>query len=177
MTQDIFPSVEGWLSDAELTELQRLARGVDVLEIGCWKARSTVALSHVARHVWSIDTFTGDDWTGRALTLPEALQNLIDSGVRDRVSLLCGDVRDLLPVFDPFGFGLMFYDAAHDYETTAWALRLFHQRSGFCGSIAVHDYDHNSNHAGVRRAVDEFCDRVEMAATVVDRLAVIEVTK
>lgn len=168
-------AIQGFLSRREGRELARLAAGRLVLEVGCWKGRSTVHLARHARGVYSIDHFRGDAWTGPAFTLPEAVQNLADHGVRDRVCLLAGCMRDLLPLLDLSGFGLAFYDAGHSCEETAWALAAISRTLPASAPVAVHDYEPGAPAwADTVRAVDEYRGRTGRRLRLVDRLAVLE---
>lgn len=167
---------QGWLSDPEATELQRLAAGLTVLEIGVWKGRSTVALAAVAAHVISVDWFRGDAFTGQANTLPEAWQNLIDHHVLDRVQLCVGDFRTVIPQLRLNNVGLVFYDADHTYAATQSAFAaLFAAGLTSRVPIAVHDYEPDSAvWDGVVCAVQDHCTAHGKRLRVVDRLAVIE---
>lgn len=167
--------VQGWLSDREADELCRMAEGHRVLEVGCWKGRSTICLAQVAGHVVSVDWFQGDAYAGRANTLPQAWQNLEAHGVRDRVSLIAGDFRVVLPLLQLGHFGLMYYDADHTYDSTSLALRLL--LSGACPDtpVAVHDYDPSQPvWEGAIRATDEMAATFNRTLRVVDRLAILE---
>ena len=164
---------QGWLSDAEITELQRLAKGVDVLEAGCWKARSTISLARTARSVISIDHFCGDQWTGNAHTFPEAVQNIQTSGLSDKITLIVGGILSVLPRLQLFGFGLFHYDASHDYATTYSACKTFLNATNECGTLAIHDYDNNENHKEVREVVKQLQVEYRLSLAVVDRLAVL----
>lgn len=80
--------IQGWLSEAEGGELQMLAAGKTVLEIGAWKGRSTICLASVAKHVVTVDHFKGDGYTGAAFTLPDFVRTLADYDCRDRVTAI-----------------------------------------------------------------------------------------
>lgn len=167
---------QGWLSAAEANELQRLAAGLTVLEIGVWKGRSTVSLAAVAAHVISVDWFRGDGFTGPANTLPECWQNLIDHQVLDRVQLCVGDFRTVIPQLKLDNVGLVFYDADHTYAATRDAFEAL-LAAGLTARvpIAVHDYEPDSPlWDGVVCAVQDYCTAHSKRLRVVDRLAVIE---
>jgi len=162
-------SVGGWLSPAEGAHLQQLARGLDVLEIGVWKGRSTACLAETARHVVSIDHFRGDEFTGPANTMRGAWETICRLELRGRVTLIATDFRKALELLPLERFGFAYYDADHTYEATAAALRLL---AGI-PRIAVHDYDAAPNRAGVVQAVDQFASQTGRPLLVTGRLAVL----
>lgn len=154
--RDAWQKIHGWLFKKEGEALQEMAAGRVILEVGTWKARSTVALAATAEHVVSVDHFKGDSFAGRGGTFPAAWQNLIDKHASHKVTLVAGDFRDVLPRLDLRKFGAFFYDGDHTYEATAAALRFAEQmRPGI--RVAVHDY--KPNQPQVRQAVDEFQKR------------------
>lgn len=164
---------QGFLDHAEGRALSLLARGKQVLEVGCWKGRSTVCLARTARQVVTVDWFRGDRWTGPAFTLPEAVTNLDRHRIRDRVSILAGDARTLLPLLDLRAFDLAFYDGDHSHEETAWALSLL--AGARIATIAVHDYEPgNDVYEPTVRAVHECQQATGRTLRVVRRLAILE---
>lgn len=140
--------VEGWLSFREGEQLRKLAAGKDVLELGSWKGRSTVALAGVARSVVAVDSFAGDEHTGPADTHLEFLQNLVAAGVRDRVEVWMGRIEDFADHLPSASFDLVFIDGTHTAEAverdTKLALRCV--RPG--GFVAWHDWNYESVRAG-----------------------------
>ncbi len=156
----------GWLSAREQHELERLAAGRRVLEIGVWKARSTVALARVARQVVAIDHFRGDAFAGHQDTLREAVDNVRWYGVADRVAIVVADFRDAFPAVVGDDFDLIFYDGCHSYELTRAALE---RMRGTRADLACHDYA--GNYPGVIRAWDEL---IGPTARVFDTLVVRE---
>lgn len=108
----------GWMSDEELAELQRLAAGRMVLEIGTWKGRSACAMAMAGGQVWCLDTFQGDPSTGKEWTLPGLLLDAKRLDVVDRLHPLVDTWESLLPRLDLSWFDVLFYDAAHDERST-----------------------------------------------------------
>lgn len=162
------------LRDLQETD-QRLARGRQVLEIGIWKGRSTVAMAATARHIVAVDHFRGDAFAGPANTCHSAWTNLCETSARDRVTMIVGAYSQLYDLaVDLRRFDLIHYDADHTYESTVDALNLISSGAAPHATLAIHDYDHNPNHAGVRRAVNEFVDRTGMRLRTVCRLAILE---
>ena len=109
---------EGWMSDEELTELQRLAAGKRVLEIGTWKGRSACAMALAGAEVFCLDTFTGDSSTGFEWTFPTVVRAGQDLGVIERLHFLMGTWQAILPCLDLASFDLLFYDADHSEDAT-----------------------------------------------------------
>ncbi len=167
--------IQGWLSEAEGGELQMLAAGKTVLEVGAWKGRSTICLASVANHVVTVDHFKGDGYTGAAFTLPDFVRTLADHDCRDRVTPIVGGQRDVLPLLCGHRFALIFYDADHTGEETQFALRW---ASRFpWARVAVHDYDpRQPQYTDAIAAVDDFARASGRALRVVDTLAVLEPT-
>lgn len=156
----------GTFTDAGL----ECAAGRDVLEIGMWKGRSTVAMAATARSVVSIDHFRGDGYTGPANTLPECWQNLIDHEVRNRLTMMVTPYAMGLPLINASRFGLIFYDADHTYEATRDAFRLLVPDMRLGSHLAVHDYE--PGYPGVQLAVADV-EHYFVRMQVVDRLAIL----
>lgn len=172
----IEPELDGWLSDKEFTELRRLATSRTVLEIGSWKGRSTIALVETAKHVVAIDHFAGDGYTNKAP--PDLLQqfvtNLDARGLRDKVTLIVGDMRNILPALRASEFDLIFYDAEHSGESTRFALNWAAgvKRSAV---VAVHDYNHGYEHyREAAEAIDEFAKNMGRKIRLVNVLAILD---
>lgn len=112
-----------------------------------------MCLAQSAATVLALDTFTGDDRTGRQDTLPPFLSHLEAAGVRGKVCPLVGDVNVLGPhLRGPLG--LVFVDGEHS-ETqvehdTALAVRL----TGPGSVIVWHDWYMASVQSAVVRTLD-----------------------
>lgn len=166
--------IPGRLTDAEGQELQRLAVGRVVLEIGSLLGRSTVCLAEVARAVHAIDphrpgnTDFHSDFAGKD-SLIELRANLRAEKLDNRVLLHVGTVGDLWlpskPVFD-----LAFVDGCHLYPAVRKDLAFVQQIVKPGGKIVVHDYGINKR--GVTSAVDEFVARSGVVVRCVESLAI-----
>ena len=146
-----YQDVQGYMPAPGLEVLRRLATGKRVLEIGCWKGRTAIAMAEVAASVWSIDHFRGDAYAGPYNTLPEAWANVIASGLP--VRLLVGPFTELLPALDLAHFDLVFYDGDHDFEPTQTFLRIALAECRADALIVVDDY--SAAYPQVQRAVAE----------------------
>jgi hypothetical protein len=158
---------DGWLTDDEARELQSLAKGKLVLEIGAYLGRSTIAMALSARHVVSIDHHRGspEHQPGQAYhdpklrdgyrisTLKPFCDNLIRYGVADKVSVIIANTRNLqadllAPIFD-----LAFVDGEHDFDNAFFdgslAMHLVHEG----GEVVFHDY---TGWPGVKQAIKKF---------------------
>jgi predicted O-methyltransferase YrrM len=144
-----YRDVQGFMPPAGLEVLRGLAAGKRVLEIGCWKARTAIAMAEVAARVWSIDHFQGDRYAGAARTLPEAWHNILASGLPIR--LLVGPFAELLLGLDLSQFDLVFYDGDHDGEPTRQFLQ-FALAGCRPGTTIVLD-DYSAVYPQVREAV------------------------
>lgn len=148
------------LTAAETAELQRLAAGKDVLEIGSAYGYSAIALALVANKVTSVDPHRALD------SLPTFLANVEAAGVTAKIWRMTGDSRDLLPTLMPT-FDLVFIDGDHAADMVThdvqWGRKLL--RAG--GVLACHDLDEDTC-PGVRQALDAW----RQPNYVVDTLAV-----
>lgn len=124
------------LTQAETAELQRLAAGKDVLEVGSAYGYSTVALALVAKAVDAVDPHLTHG-SHRHL-----VANLAGNGLRDKVRIHVGMSQEVLPRLYGQGrrFDLVWIDGDHTAPVVAhdvqWALELL--RPG--GIIACHDH-------------------------------------
>jgi predicted O-methyltransferase YrrM len=130
--EDEIDQIEGWLSLGEGQRLAFLASTVPpslaIVEIGSWKGKSTVWLASGSKHgqgarVWAVDHWTGSPeheslfhWSPGATTFPEFQQNITWFGHEDIVTPISGRSEDVAKTWDK-DIGLVFIDAAHDYES------------------------------------------------------------
>jgi predicted O-methyltransferase YrrM len=133
---------DGWLPDAEVRELQRLAEHKTVLELGAWKGRSTVALSRVARYVVSVDRHQGipghDDGEDTLLSYLDAVRPLAN------VAVVVADFGEFCP-FLCDSFDLVFVDGDHDAESVARDTRFaLGCVAAHGGQLVFHDWDFSS---------------------------------
>lgn len=131
--------IDGWLTREEGDALRLLAVGADVLELGSYKGRSTVAMAEVARHVTAVDWHRGDAGCGRANTLQAFIANMLAHGVADQVSAIVCRVDQA--EFPPASFDLAFIDDDHEGDAPLVATRLALRCVRPGGVIAWHDWN------------------------------------
>jgi hypothetical protein len=141
--------VEGWCDFRDLyTAIARaLPDGATVAEIGVWKGQSVIHLAQRMQDmgkrcmIHAIDTFQGDDDTGKEKTLVQFTENIERAGVGGIVYPLPDQSIIAATRFDIGELDMVFIDGAHDYDSvysdlTAWLPRV---KDG--GILAGHDID------------------------------------
>lgn len=131
--------VQTAVTPAETMQLQELARGGVVLELGAHFGYSTIALARTARRVHSVDWHQGDSMAGHMNSLEAYFTNLRRYAVTNVVAHV-GRFEDALPLFQLASFDGCFLDGEHDRASvqrdTDLALNLV-RRGGW---FAWHDY-------------------------------------
>lgn len=145
------------LSKREEKALQRICRGMKVLECGALLGYSTLTIAEVASQVVSIDKHEGYGPS----TLHQFLCNI--DGWRDKIIPVIADARRLVPFFEVDRY---FIDLDGTYETTKEVLSSIPYRGL---PVAVHDFG-RSGCQGVERAlidagfeIDEVVDTLVIA--------------
>ena len=166
--------VAGWLSEPEAEALQRIAKDKTVLEVGTWKAKSTIAMAAVAYHVVTVDHFAGDGFAGVGNPGTQAWENVVKAEAQERVTMMFSPWEIAKRFLRWSDFGLVFYDGDHTLKATEQFLRLAIDET-YDGDaiIAVHDYDNKPQHWGCRQAVDEFVKTYNYAFELYDTLAIL----
>ena len=161
-------AIDGWMSDGELRWLAQAALSSrTIVEVGCYKGRSTRALAdHCRGQVIAVDPWGGgyiqDDgkqakWLDQKKAREAFDRNLADHVASGKVVPIAKRFADAIDVIEQ-SLGaradLLFVDGDHRYEAViedvANARRIL--RPG--AILAGHDYTHPS-WPGVKRAVDE----------------------
>lgn len=117
-----------------------------ILEVGAHKGRSTCALALACvdtnRHVYTIDTFTGQPDNTNLLTAPsyigEFLKNLDRVDAVGYVTPLVGLSSDYWGKFNQ-PLDLLFIDGGHDHETVLGDFEAFWPLLKVGGILAMHD--------------------------------------
>ena len=163
--EDDWPHIEevnGWLFKQEAETLYDLASRCkyDILEIGSWKGRSTVALGLGSRsnknkpRILSVDPFTGSrehQESGLEInTFPEYIANIKKNGLTDIVTPMKMTSAEAITQYKG-RIGLLFIDGSHEYEDVKFDFlnwRKFTRRGDY---IAIHD----SNWPGPKQVIKE----------------------
>ena len=156
------------VTEAERRELRFLAENANVLEVGSLLGYSTIAMAQVARHVVSVDPHEGYPSDRPRPTLRPFLANLVEYGVRDRVTVCVGTHADVLPWLARRAFHLAFIDCTGERELTLDAMRAVVPLLRHSAALCVHDCGH-PDWPGALEAVQEFGRPYDL----IDRLAVI----
>jgi predicted O-methyltransferase YrrM len=169
-------AIQGWMKPAELAFLQELAAAVpengQVVEIGSWKGRSTVAICSALQAVrgarmTAVDSFEGDNSIVRVLGEIDTscLYDEFRENTREFpfLDLVRGRSLPTAATFADGSIDWLFVDADHTYESVradiaAWAPKV---KAG--GLFSGHDF---AAWPGVTRAVLEAFGAVERVANV-----------
>jgi SAM-dependent methyltransferase len=157
--------VQGWMGEDELLWLaQRAASHERIVEIGCWKGRSTIALAmNTPGHVWAVDTWKGsaehrDELRGmsRHYLYFEFTRNT--EGISNITPLRVESTAAAAHLSQE-RFDMIFIDGAHDYESVKADILVWRPLLVDGGLFCGHDYE--GDFPGVRQAVDELVIGVE----------------
>jgi len=115
--------VEGWMSLVDLLWLFNTAQNMNsIVEIGCWKGRSTLALlSACTGMVYAVDHFQGSSGEPDSTTI-EAKEKDIHSifksniGERENLKLYKMSSMEAVKSFADKSVDMVFIDSDHDYE-------------------------------------------------------------
>lgn len=153
--------VEGWCDFAEFYDhvAERLQDGDIFAEVGVWKGQSLIYLAQrlqdMGKHgvrIFAVDSFAGDEGTGRVKNLArEFLQNIRAAGVDQMITVRFMESPRAATLFWDGALAGVFIDASHDYESVKADLAAWLPKVRLGGIFAGHDY----GSPGVQRAVDE----------------------
>ncbi len=162
---------EGWMEPDELEWLAAQAHGCQVMiEVGCWKGRSTLALADNTRgRVYAVDHWQGtpgDDHVEevRRLGGPHGLFHAFRRNLRgrDHVVIRSMDASQAARAFAPYSADLVFIDASHQYADVKHDIENYRPLVKSGGILCGHDYG-NPLQPGVSMAVDEAFPNVQRA--------------
>lgn len=142
------------VSEKECAELSRLADGKQVLELGSLYGRSTIALASTASKVHAVDWHLGDEQAGYNRTLDHFINNLYRYQMEDLVVIHMGRFENVLPIFRPASFDLVFVDGFHGEQEVKRDFNLCLPLLREDGVVAFHDYGVAQKGFGVTEAVD-----------------------
>jgi predicted O-methyltransferase YrrM len=163
VTTSGFPrDVVSAVTEAECAQLQRLASGKLVLELGSDYGRSTIVLAQTAALVFAVDWHKGDPHAGHRDTATEFIRNITRYGVRHKIVAVIGDASLAIPRMAESTFDFAFIDAFHEEAVVYNDAVMIIPKMKPAGVIAFHDY--TVPHFGVKAAVDRLA--VEIGARV-----------
>jgi hypothetical protein len=151
--EDEIDAIEGWLTLEEGRRLAYLASTVPakqaIVELGSWKGKSTAYLAAGSKFGHCASVFAVDHWVGHpelqylfpdpsTTTLPEFLRNMEWQGHLDIVTPLSGKTVDVARTWTR-PIGLLFIDAAHEYEAVKEDFLAWSPFVGVGGWVAFHD--------------------------------------
>lgn len=145
--------IDGWMNEAELTWLaEKASEKSQIVEMGCFKGRSTKALAlSTAGTVIAVDFWVGDM---RTQIYPEFCRNLAYEIATHKVIVHRGFTAELARQWVySLRPDMVFIDADHSYEAVtediAAAMALLQPGGLLCG------HDFSNDYPGVQRAVAE----------------------
>lgn len=120
--------IQGWMSDVEVMAMMGFAKMLegevegDILEIGCYRGRSTSGLAQVGRVV-VVDIFTGGENLPHEDVQPDFERNMRDRGLLSRVTIIRGDSKTHLAKLEPHRFRIALVDGGHSTPSALADLR------------------------------------------------------
>ena len=177
---ELFDSLpDGWLSKEEAKLLWKWVNLVDgsVLEVGCYKGRSTILLAATGRAVCTVDPFNNfdSDDPGGMRIYREFYANVLERGVSIAVTGEGDDGpapsgvtlwRQRIEDWTPRPIGFAYLDGDHTFDGTVAQVK----DALACGAsvIAAHDVNDRGEGREVKRAclklLGPWADRVERLA-------------
>lgn len=161
--------IEGWMDSQELTWLAEQARNkTNIVEIGCWKGRSTRAMAENCEKgmVLVIDDFTGNGndktMTMAANKTPEEMFEIFRGnmmGVTNVHALREPSMKAIKMLPDMMTFDMIFIDADHRYEAVRDDIKHWKKKLTPGGLLCGHDYSWE----GVKQAVSELLPEAKVA--------------
>lgn len=165
-----FEQARGWLSAAEAETLASLADGKTVLEVGSFCGRSALAMASTAKRVYCVDHFRGDEGSSGGVR-DECFANIDAADIWDKVVVLVGSQEVVVPKLNLQDIDVVFYDASHDYDSTANGIQLLIDAGlGQDTTLVFHDYLEST--PGVMQFVDQFAATTGRQPTIVDSMAI-----
>ena len=180
----IFRHVDGWLTDNEsiwLYDQAQNAKG-DILEIGSYEGKSTLALASGAqRHFHLLHIHAVDPHTLSNNSYKKLLDNLVTYDMLDRVHTYKMTSKEFHDIWNhDRKFNFVFIDGDHRYEACKMDWDLWYPLVEANGVIALHDAQGSANGAsfdlnhnpfpGVSRVADEHIKNKANEWGMVDRI-------
>lgn len=173
------PAIDTAVHWDEADLLSDLAKGKDVLELGCDYGFSAVVMGRVATHVDTVDSFGPiygrGGYANHVSSELVARSHVKQYGVADRVTVHKGTFGEVVPRLRALrlrGWDMVFVDGVHEYEDVWRDAELARSVATRPALIAFHDY----GRFGTATAVEEFIVRHDLKMREILRsLAVVEV--
>ena len=159
--------IAGWTTQRELDRLVILAaQSEDVVEVGCWKGRSTrVLLEHCKGNVYAVDTWEGSGNYATELMAHafNVFSEFVDNVAEFNNIRICkGFSKDIVSKFDDKSVDMVFIDADHSYESCKEDIELWMPK---CKKFIV-GHDYNESFPGVIKAVNEKFKKVNITDSI-----------
>jgi predicted O-methyltransferase YrrM len=168
-------AIQGWMTERELAFLYSLGLsvgdGATVVEVGCWKGRSSVAICEALREkldvsFYAVDTFSGDEHNpamhqrhgeelGADRVYAQFQENTADYSF---VHIVREPSADASHAFIDGSIDWLFIDAEHTFDHVRSDVQRWYPKVKPGGIISGHDYQHFE----VQRAVDTHLSDVEV---------------
>lgn len=149
--------IQGWMLEPSLQWLrERAAESMAVIEVGCWRGRSTLAMARripMGGLVVAVDRWSGHVEEGVAEDAYRDFRvNLASEIESGKVLVMKMHSFDAARILRPRAFDFVFIDADHEYGAVAQDIRSYLPLVKHGGTLSGHDY---GTCAGVTHAVDE----------------------
>jgi len=162
--------IQGWMHDCELqflyNEILKLQKESVIVEIGCWRGKSSHAIasaikdSKINHKFYCVDTFKGTSTSesqyDQAKT-EDILEIFKKNMIQYNVNIIVGDSAKSAEKFEVSSIDFLFLDANHDYDFVYNDVISWFSKVKTGGIICGHDY--RDGYKGVKKCVDElFCN-------------------
>jgi len=163
--------IDGWMKPRELEILAMFAaRSKYILEIGCWKGRSTRAMADNTKgSIEVVDTFEGDP--GEPLQRGQGdIRGEFEANLKDRIDegqiFITQADSNHINLRNHFGcYNFIFLDGSHEYEQVRIDIRNCRKLLSHYGILAGHDATFskpNCGHESVTNAIRDELDGEEV---------------
>ena len=165
-------TVEGWMTESELAFLyaigSKMADGAQVVEVGSWQGRSTVAICEALRKksgvlMSAVDTFQGDPHIEQL----EAAKSLEEDGVYKAfcantaaypfLKIVRATSLEAVGRFADGSLDWVFIDAFHEYDAVTADILAWYPKLKPGGLLSGHDYGYLGINRALRRLFPHVC--------------------
>jgi predicted O-methyltransferase YrrM len=168
---DDVPGINGWTTPEELKFLSQIAeKASNIVEIGCWKGRSTKCLLEASQGVvHAIDHFKGtsaaeDPWSGFLAEEQDIYKEFMENVGNDpNVKVYKMGSAEAVEYFEDGSLDMVFIDGDHTYDAVKKDIELYMPKIKKGGILCGHDY---KSFKGVTEAVNEKFDTINVVGTI-----------